>query len=197
MYTKTFFASSLLALAATAAPTNTTFSDLETRGAQDTFKLHVYNNCHFVKEVALYQVTSDFKMIQKSTPTNVGKRGGSITIEAPFQATGMRLSGHAEMGTDAQWNPQAMFEFGHSTYAGVQGTAYDLSVMQGSDHDIGIGAYPIPNGRGSKYCPSKTCFPWHCPPSQGWTNPDQVNQGSPADTVCYKGKTDFKVVFCP
>ena len=30
-----------------------------------------------------------------------------------------------------------------------------------------------------------------------WTNPDQTGDGSPADTVCYKGKTDFRVEFCP
>ena len=104
----------------------------------------------------------------------------------------MRLSGHAEWGTGGQWSPQALFEFGYSEYAGQKGTAYDLSVMEGSDGNIGIGAYPH-----NKKCPSKTCFPWDCPADQGWTSPGQTSIGSPADTVCYHGKTAFKVVFCP
>ena len=79
----------------------------------------------------------------------------------------------------------------------MDGTAYDLSVMEGSDADIGIGVYPIGNGKGSgKHYESKTCFPWHCPLDY-WTNPDQVKNGSPANTVCYYGKSDIKVVFCP
>ena len=104
----------------------------------------------------------------------------------------MRLSGHAERGVAGQWNPQALFEFGYSTYGGKKGTAYDLSVMQGSDGNIGIGVYPF-----NKKCESKTCFPWACDPSQGWTSPGQTDLGSPADTVCYHGKSGFKVVFCP
>jgi hypothetical protein len=131
-------------------------------------------------------------MIQKSKPVNIHS-GHKHTIHAPFKATGMRLSGHAEWGTAGQWSPQALFEFGYSEYAGQKGTAYDLSVMEGSDADIGIGVYPH-----DKNCPSKTCFPWDCPADQGWTSPGQTSLGSPADTVCYAGhKTAFKVVFCP
>ncbi|KAF7190499.1 hypothetical protein HII31_08213 [Pseudocercospora fuligena] len=187
----------LLTSAVNAAPQDSTVTDatLEARAANN-FKIHVWNNCPFQKQVALYQVTGAFKMVQMSKPTNIASKK-SLTIPAPYKALGMRLSGHAEWGTDAQWNVQALFEFGYSEYMGQDGTAYNLSVMEGSDKDIGIGAYPVPNGKGSKQCPSKTCFPWNCPLSQGWTNPDQVKDGSPADTVCYKGKTDFKVVFCP
>lgn len=188
-----------LALTATAGPITTTpTASLEARTPgrdrrPDTFRLHVVNQCKWTKQVALYQITSDFRMLPKSRPRNIAP-GKASTIHAPFHARGMRLSGHAEWGTAAQWRPQALFEFGFSAYAGRVGTAYNLSVMEGSDGDVGIGAYPI--GRDAS-CPAKTCFPWDCPPSQGWRNPDQVNIGSPADTVCYKGKTDFKVVFCP
>lgn len=192
MHYTTPLLTALLALMAAATPLNVTLAE---RGA-DTFNIQVWNNCKFTKRVALYQITPDFKMIQKSNPTNIEPKC-SLTIPADFKALGMRLSGHAEWGTDRQWNHQALFEFGYSTYGGKEGTAYDLSVMQGSDGDIGIGAYPFRNGRGSRNCLSKTCFPWSCPLEQGWTRPDQVKQGSPADTVCYYGKTDFKVVFCP
>lgn len=190
----TAFTTGVLALTAAAMPFNST---LEARDdGTDTFRLHVWNNCPWTKQVALYSVTSDFQMQQRSTPTNIAPNQEHI-IHAPFKATGMRLSGHAEMGTDWQWNPQALFEFGYSEYDGQEGTAYDLSLMAGSDPDVGMGAYVIPNNRGSETCKDFTCFPWDCPPDQGWTNPDQVNIGSPADTVCYKGKTAIKVVYCP
>ncbi|KAK4505122.1 hypothetical protein PRZ48_003085 [Zasmidium cellare] len=194
MYTKGLVLSALLAGLTSAAPTDE-YSALEARDA-DNFNIHVWNNCPFPKQFALYQITADFQMLQMSKPTNIAPKKSKV-IQAPYKALGMRLSGHAEWGTAAQWNHQALFEFGFSSYMGQDGTAYNLSVMEGSDKDIGIGAYPIPNGKGSKSCPAKTCFPWSCPLDQGWTNPDQVKDGSPADTVCYKGKTDFKVVFCP
>ena len=163
------------------------------RKAPNTFRINVLNKCRWTKQVALYQITPDFKMVQKSRPRNI-RKGQTITIQAPYKALGMRLSGHAEWGTAGQWRPQALFEFGHSVYKGKEGTAYNLSVMEGSDGDVGIGAYPI--GRDAR-CPAKTCFPWDCPASQGWRRPEQVKDGSPADTVCYLGKTAFKVVFCP
>lgn len=180
---------SLLAITAIASPLSYSNQTLATR--DDTFAIHVHNQCGWTKEVALYQITSAWKMVQMSKPTNIGS-GKWLQINAPFHATGMRLSGHAEKGTAWQWSPQALFEFGYSSYAGKEDTAYDLSVMAGSDGNIGIGVYPA-----SGKCESKTCFPWDCPASQGWTNPDQTDAGSPADTVCYEGKTAFKVVFCP
>ncbi|KAM0721224.1 hypothetical protein Q7P37_003512 [Cladosporium fusiforme] len=170
-----WFLTSLLALTATASPINT-------RNAADTFNIELYNNCPFTKQFALYQITSNFQMLERSRPTNLAPKKHT-TIATPFKDLGMRLSGHAEWGTAGQWKAQALFEFGYSQYAGQEGSAYDLSVMQGSDGDIGVGVYPISNGKGSKNCPSKTCFPWDCPLSQGWTNPDQVNNGSPADTA--------------
>jgi len=194
--------SALLALAASTTTLATPLSynsttTLASRDDPNTFNLHVWNNCHFTKEVALYSVTADFKMLQRSPPTNIAP-GHSITIAAPFHDSGMRLSGHAEWGTDGQWRPQALFEFGYSTYAGQEGTAYDLSLMEGSDKDIGMGAYPVPNGHGSASCRSLTCFPWFCPGNQGWLTPEQNDVGAAApDTVCYKGRSDFKIVYCP
>jgi hypothetical protein len=194
MYTKSWFLTSLLALTATATPINNTLIE---RDSKNTFNINVWNNCPFVKQVALYQAPQGSShMLQRSTPTNISPKQ-MITIAAPFKDPGMRLSGHAEWGADGQWKAQALFEFGYSQYAGMEGTAYDLSIFAGSDPDIGLGAYPIPNGKGSEQCLSKTCFPWDCPLDQGWTNPNQDQIHSPADTVCYHGKTDFKVVFCP
>ena len=115
----------------------------------------------------------------------------TAALLAPFRDLGMRLSGHTEWGTDRQWDAQALFEFGYAEYMGKSGTAYDLSVMKGSDADVGIGAYPLRDGKGSGNCKSKSCFPWSCPMDQGWTDESQWQQGSPADTVCYFGKTDF------
>lgn len=34
-------------------------------------------------------------------------------------------------------------------------------------------------------------------PLMCWTDPSQANQGSPADTGCYHGPTDFTVTYCP
>ncbi|KAK5172815.1 uncharacterized protein LTR77_002935 [Saxophila tyrrhenica] len=176
-----------LALKATAAPFITINSaSLQPRGA-DIFKLH---------SVAIYGVTSDFHMVAYTEPTNI-KPGHQKIIHAPYYGIGLRLSGHAEWGTDGQWVNQALFEFGYSEYAGQTGTAYDVSIMEGSEGDIGLGAYPIPNGRGSETCRSQSCWPWYCPLDQGWTNPNQIDDGSTADTVCYHGKTDFKIVWCP
>ena len=180
-----------LALTASALPTNnTTNSIIEPRG-RDAFEIHVWNNCAWTKEFGMYSVTSDFHMVQHGKTANVAP-GHEHVFYPSFYDTGMRLTGHAEWGLAGQWNVQALFEFGYSEYDGVQGTAYDLSLMEGSDENIGMGVYPHNDA-----CESKTCWPDNCPPSQGWTNPDQTDLGNPADTVCYQGKTNFKVVFCP
>lgn len=164
--------------------------------SSSTFNINIHNNCAFDKSFALYQITSDFQMVQKSDIQNIPAKGQGV-IAAPYQETGMRLSGHAEWPIGNQWNAQALFEYGYTAFMGMEGIAYDLSMMQGSDSDIGLQAAPVPNGSGSSSCESKTCFPWDCPLSQGWTNENQVNVGSPADTTCMKGVTDFTVVFCP
>lgn len=178
----------LLTIPATASP-NPSNSTLAAR--DNTFTLYTRNQCPWTKQIALYQITSDFQMIQRSNPVNIAQ-WETVPISANFYDIGMRLSGHAEKGTAWQWFSQALFEFGYSNYKGQDGTAYDVSVMQGSDENVGIGAWPE-NGA----CEGKICFPWDCAPSEGWTNPDQENEGSPADTVCYHGKTDFTVIFCP
>ena len=161
-----------------------------------TFAIHLWNNCGFTKQFATYSVTPSFQMLQHS-PTITLAHGKSHILRPHFHAIGMRLAGHAELGVNGQWIPQALFEFGYSSYAGRQGTAYDVSIMEGSDKDIGVGVWPMSNGHGSGGCKQFVCWPWNCPPSQGWTDPGQTSLGSPADTVCYEGKTDFKVVFCP
>ncbi|KAK5116694.1 hypothetical protein LTR62_007368 [Meristemomyces frigidus] len=181
------------ALAATLAHANLAARD-------ETFNLNVWNNCKFVKEVVVYTVLQPaWEMVEVSTPTNI-QPGAELTIPVPFHGTGMRLSGHAEWGVAGGWRPQALFEFGYSSYSGAEGTAYDLSLMQGSDPDIGMGVWPIENGHGSGQCKQDVCFPWSCGANgnQGWLNPDQSDVGDAApDTVCYKGKTDFKIVYCP
>lgn len=182
----------LFALVASLAATKALpAGDLEPRAKHNTFLLNILNNCPFEKEVAIYKVTSSFGMKQITKPVTI-KPHQKHTMHAPYLGIGLRLSGHAEWGTAGQWKPQALFEFGHGTAHGAKGTAWDLSVMSGSDSNIGIGAYPH-----NPKCASKTCFPLDCPPSQGWTSPGQVSNGSPADGGCYHGKTDFKVVFCP
>ena len=198
MYTSKLFFASLFALMATATPIDNT---LVGRSSEETFNINVYNNCPWTKQFALYQIDGAFNMIERSKPVNIASKKMQ-TIVAPYKDLGMRLSGHAEWGTAGQWKHQALFEFGYSEFKSPDGitnvgSAFNLSVMEGSDKDIGIGSYPIPNGNGSGKCLSKTCFPWDCPLDQGWTNPDQTKDGSPADTVCYHGETDFKVVFCP
>ncbi|EMD00870.1 hypothetical protein BAUCODRAFT_187353 [Baudoinia panamericana UAMH 10762] len=191
-YGQVLSAATALTLVVNATPIahNTTL-----RARDETFKLFVYNNCPFVKEVSTYTVTADFQMVLMSPPTNIQPHGGELVISTPFHATGMRLTGHAEWTN--QWAPTLLFEYGYSAYMGVEGTAYDISMMAGSDPDIGMGVWPIENGQGSGSCAQKIAWPWNAPLGQAWTNPDQDRDGSPADTVCYKGKTDFKVVYCP
>lgn len=70
-------------------------------------------------------------------------------------------------------------------------------MMQGSDQKVGVKIEPLANGNGSEDCEVKYCMLGFLPLHMCWTDPDQVADGSPADTVCYKGKTDFKVTFCP
>jgi len=157
----------------------------------DTFELIVENNCSASREFALYQINAAFDMTQMSEPVTIAS-GKSATIAAPYTAIGMRLSGRAEMGTAWQWSAQALFEFGYSAWGEVQGTAYDISLMETTD-DVGIKVVP-----GNSGCDTKCCLsPSDCPADQGWTNADQVDIGSPADTVCYEGLTSFTVTWCP
>ncbi|KAK5744002.1 hypothetical protein LTR17_002340 [Elasticomyces elasticus] len=155
-----------------------------------TFDLTVHNNCTGAKSFGLYQVSPAFEMVEMSDPISL-EPGESACINAPFSALGMRLSGTADKGCDGQWSAQTLFEFGYSEYNGMTGTAYDLSVMEGSVLE-GIAAYPA-----TPLCESKVCSATGCSLAQAWTQPEQEGEGSPADTVCYHGKQAFDVVWCP
>jgi hypothetical protein len=181
MHTTAWFISSLFALTATASPIK----------RDDTFNIEITNHCAATKHFGIYEISSTFQSLQVCDPISIASNQ-TQTLTAPYKGTGMRLSGHAEWGTAGQWIPQALFEFGYSAYNGLEGTAYDISMMEGSEIGVGMAVYPSKSA-----CPSKTCSPDDCATDQGWTNPDQSSAGSPADTVCYDGKMDFQVVFCP
>lgn len=155
----------------------------------DTFQISISNQCDSDLSFGIFSVSSSFAMNSVGGAVNI-PAGGSGSIAAPFTGVGMRLSASASAGADAQWAAQTLFEFGYSEYAGQTGTAYDVSVMAGSTQ--GLSVYPS-----NPQCPSKSCpDPNNCAPDQGWSDPGQVSSGSPADTVCYQGKTDFRVVWC-
>lgn len=157
----------------------------------DTFMITIDNQCSTDLEFGIFAVSASFAMETMGNTVNIAA-GGTGAIAAPFTGIGMRLSGTASQGAAAQWAAQPLFEFGYSEYSGQTGTAYDLSIMEGSvPSNVGLAVVPE-NGA----CPAKKCTPTSCPLSQGWTNPDQVNVGSPADTVCYQGKTNFRVTWC-
>lgn len=181
MYTAAWLISSLFALTATASPIK----------RDNTFNIEITNNCGSSKDFGIYEISSSFQAIQTCDPITIGQNETN-TLAAPYNGVGLRLSAHAELGLAGVWLPQALFEFGYSEYNGLHGTAYDISIMEGSNDDVGLAVYPS-----KSQCPSKKCSPNDCDLSQGWTNPDQIQDGSPADTVCYDGKMDFKVVFCP
>ena len=193
MHTSGWIADSLSALTAIAIPDGHGLRHAQKRDT-DTFNIDITNNCPFIKHFAIYQITSGFQLLQQSEPVSIDTNC-TQTIAAPYKGLGMRLSGHAEWGVSDQWAPQALFEFGYSEYNGMDGTAYDLSMMEGCESDVGLAAYPQLS---NDDCPNKICAkPADCDPSQAWTKPDQSASGSPADTVCYHGKTGFTVVFCP
>lgn len=195
MYSASLLLSSLFALTATATPFK--HSHMHTHNhiveRDETFAIEVTNNCPSTKHFGMYQITSAFAMVSKCEPLAI-ETNCTETFNAPYKDLGLRLSGHAEWGTAGQWAAQALVEFGYSEYDGTEGTAYNLSLMEGCEDDVGVAVYPQNT---SSDCASKKCYPDDCPLSQGWTNPDQTSSGSLADTVCYHGKVDFKVVFCP
>jgi len=160
----------------------------EKRDAQN-FELTIHNNCADTKTFGLYQVTAAFDMLSMSSPIAL-ESNHSTTIQAPFNELGMRLSATADQ--EDQWVAQTLFEFGYSTYNDLTGTAYDLSVMEGAAEGEGIAAYPA-----TSECESKICTATGCGLAESWTNADQTANGSPADTVCYQGMQNFKVVWCP
>jgi hypothetical protein len=155
MYTTYYLLSALLALTATASPVanyhhkhmhahsprSTDSSPSIYTTSDDTFSIEICNQCSSTKHFGLYQITSAFQMLERmdplSLPSNTTK-----SISAPFKDTGMRLSAHAEWGVAKQWEHQALFEFGYSEYDGLVGTAYDVSIMDGSENDVGVAVYP-------------------------------------------------------
>ena len=123
--------------------------------------------------------------------------GAKGILRSSDKLEGPRLSSRGVRPLDMQRNPQSLFEYGYGTYAGLEGVAYDLSVMSDSQALAGVAVQPLENGKGSGACPEKTCIPGECDPTQGWTHRTQDSAGSPADTACFKGPIDFKVTFCP
>jgi len=181
----------MLAGAVTAVPHSHARFHVNARRQSDSIQITVTNNCGFSQSAGLFQISPGFQMVSMSSATTLNP-GDSTTISAPYNAIGMRLSGTADQGTAAQWNAQAFFEFGYSEYDGQSGVAYDLSVMNGSPSDVGIAVQPD-----NSNCESKSCSPGSCSSDQGWTDPSQDAIGSPADTTCYYGPTNFAVTFCP
>ena len=164
-------------------------------GDGGNFAIHVVNQCSEAKDVGIFGVTPDFQATQAGVTQNIAP-GQTATLKAPFTAIGQRLTANAQEGPSNVFEAQSLFEFGYSSWNGLTGTSYDLSLMAGAQ--IGMAVDVLDNGNGSGSCESKICVdPNNCATSQAWTDPDQVNIGSPADTTCYKGKTDFKVTLCP
>ena len=120
-----------------------------------TFNVHVYNNCAWVKTVSLLQDDGN-AMVQLSASTSLEQKDG-VAIPVGFYATGLRISGLADLGTAGEWAAQALFEFSYSHDAqyNTWGTSYDLSIMPGSDSGVGIGAWPYDPTCESKVCVSQ------------------------------------------
>lgn len=57
----------------------------------ETYNLHVHNNCGETKHFGLYEITSDFQMNEKCDPHEVAS-GDSTTIQAGYKDIGLRLS---------------------------------------------------------------------------------------------------------
>lgn len=154
-------------------------------GNETYFSIDVINNCAHTQAVGLFQINADYSTAVISPLTAIGADGGRNTFSAPFAATGLRLATKQE-----QFVSQNLVEFGYSTYAGQEGTAYDLSLFDGTFIEMKV----VPS---DNRCETKICTSQSCPSNQAWTNPAQMNEGSPADTVCYHGKINFTVYYCP
>lgn len=115
--------------------------------------------------------------------------GGETTFNVPVTDIGVFVSAHGEYSN--QFQVQTRAEFGYAEWPGVKGIAYNLSLMTGALEGLKI--QPTRSDCAVKSCPDVN----NCPADQGWTNPNQAAIGSPADTGCYNGPTDFIVTFCP
>lgn len=150
------------------------------------FTITVNNNCSDTLSVATYGMNSAFLITQESA-THVIEPNCNANVSTSYYGVGMRLSAKADKPVASQYLPQGMFEYGYSNANGLEGTAYDLSLMGFS----GPGVKVVP---GHADCEAKCCTPDNCPTDQGWTNPAQ---GYAADVTCYQGIVDFEVTFCP
>ena len=157
--------------------------------------LFIHNMCKDTKTFAIYQVSQGQMLLRSSKlPLAYDSNG---TLRSSYKLEGVRLSSNGDWPLDMHWSSQSLFEYGYSTYAGLEGVAYDLSMIGDSQELVGIAVQPLENGRGSGECPAKICIPGECDPTRGWTHETQEAAGSPADTACFKGSTDFKVTYCP
>jgi len=153
------------------------------------YNVQVINKCAAVKNMmALQQMSGAIIPLSKSVSVASGRQ---TSFSIPFKAKGVKITAHGEYSN--HWQVQSLAEFGYAAgWAGgpSAGIAYDVSVMTGSSEGVTI--RPWKAGCQTKSCPNVRS----CPADQGWTNPNQSNIGSPADTVCYNGETDFTVTFC-
>lgn len=102
--------------------------DTTLEARDDTYTLHVHNQCSETKYFGLFEITSDFQMNSKCEPTEIAS-GDNAQISANYKDIGLRLSATANQGAAAQWAPQSLAEFGYSGWSGVEGIAYDVSMM--------------------------------------------------------------------
>lgn len=157
----------------------------DTTDATNNFSIHVINKCAHAQPAGIFRINPDYSTTTLTPLTTIAAKTGTHTFTAPFNGVGLRLAVKQD-----QFAAQDLFEFGHSSYAGKQGTAYDLSLFGGT----AMGMKVVPSNGA---CETKICTSKSCPHNQAWTNPDQKNEGSPADTVCYQGKINFTVTYCP
>ncbi|WPH01267.1 Hypothetical protein R9X50_00410500 [Acrodontium crateriforme] len=153
------------------------------------FTLTVINSCSYDQSVGIYKINTDYTTTEIMSMTNIPS-GTTSNFSAPYYEVGLRLATNQD-----QFLAQDLFEFGYSQYtpAGgstIEGTAYDISMFAGTTE--GMRATPA-----NTNCPTKTCTSSSCAKDQAWTDANDYELGSPADTTCYYGKTDFTVEFCP
>ncbi|WPH03452.1 Hypothetical protein R9X50_00633200 [Acrodontium crateriforme] len=182
MFGKTSFTK--LALAAALA-TGISALPIQVRQAEpETFNIKVINSCAHDQPIGVFRINPDFST-STLTPMTTIASGQSHNLTVPYKEIGLRIATN-----ENQFTAQPLFEFGYSGWGDVEGTAYDLSMMSGLI--TGMKATPA-----NPLCEAKQCDSLICKLASAWTNADQTADGSPADTVCYHGKTDFTVEYCP
>nr|POE82366.1 hypothetical protein CFP56_72514 [Quercus suber] len=169
---------SLLAIGAIASPIS--------RRQDATFNINVVNSCGNDLNLGVFTL-NESGVSQTADTQTVSANGGTATFVADFNAVSQRLS---TMDVNNQFSAQSLFEFGYSAFGGITGTAYDLSLIGASTPGMQV----VP---ANSNCETKTCTGSSFPVDQCWTNADQWNIGSPADSTCSFGPTDFTVTYCP